>query len=479
MRTKKRHHSSHRHHQQQPQNFGSQTVLAHAISTDGNGIAKGDDGIFIFVKYLLPQEKAQVKILEQKATYKKAVIAKLETESADRTTPKCPYYFECGGCQIQHIQWEKQTQYKINWFFETLKRVGKWDVENIFSAEKKLSVVYLKDHHYRRRIRLHFNGKSLGFRQKSSHQIIDIEHCLTASENLNKKIPFIRKKLHSIFASFVGKVRECEIEITQGDDGRVLYHMASSSCDSRQVEIDFLKAVEKEFEIQKDQLVILKHPQLGKFKVKKQSFVQPHLNCADSYYDKMKSCLQKYLKQYQSNHKKISDPLSFWDLYAGSGIFTGLGHFVGTDLGLNVHCIGVEGVPEAIESLKNNYKDFLKLDSAVKPQNDRMIEAKLQDVSEFLDDQFSQLSSRCLTAGSRPDIVILDPPRSGAGIENMQKLVEICKKHALIMYLACDAASFARDTQILLEGGFHLTDVTLFDAFAQTTHYEVLGCFQR
>ncbi len=69
---------------------------------------------------------------------------------------------ECGGCQIQHIKQENQISTKIQWFFETLKRVGKWDSEHIAAAEKRISLVYLKTDHYRRRIRLHFDGKNLG-----------------------------------------------------------------------------------------------------------------------------------------------------------------------------------------------------------------------------------------------------------------------------------------------------------------------------
>ena len=61
----------------------------------------------------------------------------------------------------------------------------------------------------------------------------------------------------------------------------------------------------------------------------------------------------------------------------------------------------------------------------------------------------------------------------------MQKIVEICAKNALILYLACDPASFARDSRVLLEGGFQLTNLTLFDSFGHTTHYEVLGCFEK
>ncbi|MBX9838903.1 MAG: hypothetical protein K2X69_11400, partial [Silvanigrellaceae bacterium] len=72
-----------------------------------------------------------------------------------------------------------------------------------------------------------------------------------------------------------------------------------------------------------------------------------------------------------------------------------------------------------------------------------------------------------------------DPPRSGCGIATMQKIVEICSKKALVLYLACDPASFARDTRVLLEGGFKIKNLSLFDSFGHTIHYEVLGCFEK
>lgn len=461
MRTKKKHTFSHK-----PQlNLGSQNVVAHSIATDSRAIAKGEDGIVIFVKDLLPGEKALVKIVEQKATYKKAVISKLESQSAHRVTPKCPYYSECGGCQIQHINPEYQAQYKINWFLETLKRVGKWDTEWIDLAQKKLSVVYLKNEYYRRRIRLHFNGKDLGFRQSQSHHIINIEHCLTAGQNLNKNISVLKQKLNSIFSSLRGKAHECEIEVTQDDDSRIIYHLVHLSCADNETKDVFIKTFLKDLDIQRDQLITLHHPQIGKFKIKKESFVQPHMNCIESYYNKMKFALHDHMKKALKSNKYASKNFTFWDLYAGSGVFTSLGHFVGVELGLNIQCTGVDGVAEAIESLKHNHKDL-------------PIAAKTQDVSQFLDEQFQKNKKEQQPKG-QVDIVCLDPPRTGAGIENMQKIVELCRKNALVMYLACDAASFARDTQILLEGGFHLSHVTVFDAFAQTIHYEILGCFER
>lgn len=466
MRTKRKNHS--RISKPPEQDLGVCSVQAQSLATDGSAIARGDDGIVVFVKQMLPTEKAIVKITTQKATYKKAALLKLEQRSDQRVQPACVYYDQCGGCQIQHIQPERQMQYKLQWFIETLRRIGKWEENDWRQAEKTCSAVTLKSDHYRRRIRLHFNGKALGFRKQESHHIVPIKHCLITAQGLNDQLSSIAEKLAKIFATLAGKVSECEIEVTQGDDEKIIYHLAHMQCQSDKAKKEFEDFFIKEFKIQKDQMLALQHPDLGKFKIRPQSFVQPHEHSIASYCQHIKSCFSDHLSQWCTD-KKFDKTKSMlcWDLYAGSGFFTSLAYLAGKDLGLNIQSIGIEGICEAIESLKKKHKGL-------------PVDGLCQDVTKFIDAQFDSYCDPAQKQNmQRPSLVILDPPRSGAGIQNMQKLVELCEQRALVLYLACDGASFARDTSILLEGGFKLKNLFLFDAFAQTVHYEVLGCFER
>lgn len=176
----------------------------------------------------------------------------------------------------------------------------------------------------------------------------------------------------------------------------------------------------------------------------------------------MQENLESFLEKIKMESNKT---LIAWDLYAGAGVFTALPFFASKRNNFNIECIGVEGIKEAIDSLKANCKNL-------------PIQGHVQDVEDFINEQFKQKIEK-QNQYSGVNILILDPPRAGCNIATMQKIVEICAKKTLVMYLACDPASFARDTRVLLEGGFKIKSLRLFDSFAHTIHYEVLGCFTR
>ncbi len=448
--------------------FEKETITAFGLSTDGRAIGRSNDNVIVFIKDMLPEETAKVEIISKKSNYKNAILSKLETASSYRVTPPCIYANHCGGCQLQHISQNMQTEYKVKWFFETLKRIGKWNETYIKESEKIISIVFLKRENYRRRIRLHFDGKNLGFKEPNSNKVIDINHCLITSLNINDKIKFIKENLLKSFKEIQEKIftqkLECEIEATESDDGKVILHLASFLIESSN-EIDkFIKIFEKNLEINNEQGIHLKHPELPRFKIKKQSFVQPHMDCIKFYYQHMQECIDLFLKKF-INHTNQKDKILAWDLYSGAGVFTSLPYFSGKRHNLEVECLGVEGIKEAIDSLNYNHKNYPIL-------------GYVQDVENFIESQF-QLKVSNINQFVGAHIIILDPPRAGCGIAIMQKIVEVCNKKALILYLACDPASFARDTRVLLEGGFKIKNLSLFDSFGYTTHYEVLGCFEK
>lgn len=439
-----------------------ENITAYALSTDGKAIGRGEDQIVVFVPNLLPGEKAKVEVIKKKANYKIATLAKLETSAPYRTTPPCQYNEHCGGCQLQHISPEFQSEFKLQWLFETLKRIGKWEVRHISEAERKIEIVYLRREHYRRRVRLHFDGKHLGFKQNSSNKVTDIKHCYISANKINQKIEFIRVNLLKIVTELNHKSWECEIEVTVSDDEKVILHIADLTINDKNLnKNELLKTLEKNLNIVSDQNISLKHPDLPKFKIKKQSFVQPHLDCIQYYYKYLSQNISAFI---QKNKESITNFKAI-DLYAGAGIFTGIPYFAGKPHKIEIDCLGVEGVPEAIDSLNNNYKNY-------------PVRGITQDVDQFIEQQF-QLKLQDPDNYSDFHILILDPPRAGCTIANMQKIVEICAKNTLVLYLACDPASFARDSRVLLEGGFKLTSLTLFDSFGHTTHYETLGCFEK
>lgn len=273
--------------------LGKDNVISYTLSTDAKGIARLEDGSIVFVEDLLPGEKALIKIHAQKSTYKRATVLNRENDSEHRATPPCPYYSKCGGCQLQHVKQEKQIDFKIQWFFETLKRVGKWDTSHISLAEKKTSFVYLKTDNYRRRIRLHFDGKNLGFHGSESNQIVPIDSCFIARKKINEKISYLKDKLISFNTSQSIPGLEFDIELTESDDEKVLFNFVNiNSKEPNSTKIK--QALNTHFDLQEDQLIHLKHPVLKKFKLKKESFIQPHFDAVECYYEHISNCVDSF-----------------------------------------------------------------------------------------------------------------------------------------------------------------------------------------
>ena len=125
--------------------------------------------------------------------------------------------------------------------------------------------------------------------------------------------------------------------------------------------------------------------------------------------------------------------------------------------------LGVEGIGPSMASFQKIYEEY-------------PISGECDDVFSFIDKKFKNITSGLDEPVS---VVIVDPPRSGFGLEASQKLVEICDKTCFIAFLACDPATFARDSRIFIQAGFKISECFLFDAFAQTPHYELLICFER
>ena len=396
--------------QNTPKKFDRESIETFAIATDGRAIGRGEDNIVVFVKDMLPNEKAKVEIISKKSNYKNATLYKLENPSPHRVEPPCFYANQCGGCQLQHISQNMQTEFKTKWFFETLKRIGKWNETYIKESEKIISIVFLKRENYRRRVRFHFDGKNLGFKQNSSNKVTNIDRCLITSEKINQKIDFIKTNLINSFKEIKDKNFECEIEVTESDDDKVILHIANLSLENIKEKSNIIKVIEKNLEINNEQSIHLKHPELPRFKLKKQSFVQPHMDCIKYYYLHMKENIDHFLEKYQNKPNKIAA----WDLYSGAGVFTSLPYFAGKRNQIEIDCTGVEGIKEAIDSLNYNHKNY-------------PITGVVQDVEQFIEVQFQKkIANPAEYLGA--SILILDPPRAGCGIATMQKIVEVCSK---------------------------------------------------
>lgn len=175
------------------------------LSNLGLGIGR-HNGWVIMVPLVIPGERAIVRIFKNNADYSEGDLVRITRSSEFRVEPKCKYFEECGGCQYQHMNVESQRTWKRNQVIQLLTRIGK--LENITVNPAKGSDDY---YGYRSKITPHYDSlKSvsdlkIGFQQRGTNRIIDIEECIIATNTINEKYAQTRCELGEKFSETLPK----------------------------------------------------------------------------------------------------------------------------------------------------------------------------------------------------------------------------------------------------------------------------------
>ena len=193
------------------------TVTVNDLDPFGQGVAR-HQGKALFVGGVLPQEQAEVVLVEDKKQYARAQVKRRLTDSPQRQAPRCPHFGVCGGCQQQHASITLQQQSKR----AALARLMKREVDEIIAGEPW---------GYRRRARLSLNYQpktqqlQMGFRQASDKAIVDVVQCPVLVPQLEALLPAVRECLSALSAL------RClgHVELVLADNGplMVLRHTAA------------------------------------------------------------------------------------------------------------------------------------------------------------------------------------------------------------------------------------------------------------
>ncbi|MBF0494864.1 MAG: class I SAM-dependent RNA methyltransferase [Candidatus Omnitrophica bacterium] len=158
--------------------------VIHSLAFGGDGVGK-IEGKVCFVEGALPGEDVSFAVTKETPKFVKGYMTKIHTSSPDRIKPECIYYEECGGCQLQHLSYEKEVYYKKEQVKELLKRLGGEIVEKDIEITPSE-----RPYNYRTSITLHRSNLGYGFYKRDNRTILPIKKCVLADEHLNKKLPF-------------------------------------------------------------------------------------------------------------------------------------------------------------------------------------------------------------------------------------------------------------------------------------------------
>jgi 23S rRNA (uracil1939-C5)-methyltransferase len=416
-------------------------VLIESVAFKGYGVAR-IDGKVAFVPYTLTGDEAWIEITGEKKKYSTARLIQISKPSPGRVNPPCPYFGTCGGCQWQHIDYSIQAERKKEILGEILKRLG-----GLMEIPSISVVPSPKPYDYRARVQLKVKGKAMGYYQERSHQIVDIDRCPISHPLVNQIIQKLREHLDALL-----RMEEIEINVSpQERRGVLLIHPHSYE----QGLEPFMKEILQSHPIlsgiaivQKEGHHLLGDPSLN-FTIplsQEREKRELKLRISPGSFSQVNPEQNQRLVQTVLQFSEVDEEDRIFDLYAGAGNLT-------LPLAMGAReVLGIEENRMALEDAQfNAERNGMK--------NCHFIQGRVEDV--FLD-----------WKRETPDLIVLDPPRTGCKTILDQVVRWRPKK---IIYVSCEPTTFARDLRLFSERGYSLQNLSLIDMFPQTFHIEAVG----
>ncbi|MEA4926960.1 MAG: 23S rRNA (uracil(1939)-C(5))-methyltransferase RlmD [Syntrophomonadaceae bacterium] len=409
------------------------------LTHSGEGVAR-IEGKATFVPFTIPGETVDVKIVEEKKSFQRARLENVVNPSPDRVAPPCLYYFSCGGCSYQHVQYPRQLELKRQVVREALKRIGGIEIE--------VNPVLGMDNpwHYRNKVEWHTWQKSgqlvMGYYLNDSRRLMDISSCLLISSEMQEYSNFIREHGEEL------KLPDnCEIVVRQSSASRELMLIFIGSGASQ---IDFARMLNFReaasiYSIEEgisrlhygDQTLPETLDGID-YQISPLSFFQVNHRQTE----KMLGIIRDYVRLESSDN--------VLDAYCGTG-----------SIALNL--AGSARLVVGVEAFKSAVKDAKRNAFHNHVANCKFIKGPCEDIVPGLEEHFHA--------------VILDPPRAGCKEKLLEAIIK--NKPKKIIYVSCNPATLARDLAVLVQGQYAVEQVQPIDMFPQTSHVEVVCLLER
>ena len=440
-------------------------VTVTGLGSTGEGVGKVN-GFTVFAHGGLPGETVKVKLESVKKTYAMGRVVDILQTSADRCEPVCPIYEECGGCQLQHLNYEAQLKIKTQQVKDALTRIGHLKHVEVLPTLRATEPTF-----YRNKMQFPVattEGQlEIGCFAAATHRVVDVNNCFIQKEKNNKIIGVVREWMQKYHIPAynedkgTGIVRHVmgRVGVHTGDVMVVLvtatYDIPHEKEQTKMLRDNipglksFIQNINKRHTNVimglKDRVIYGKstiRDTLGtlKFNISAQSFFQVNSEQAEKLYNKA-------VEFAGLTGKEI-----VFDVYCGTGTIS---------LFLAKHAkavYGIEIVPPAITDARRNAED------------------NHCDNATFLLGDAAQKLPELLEQGIKPDVVLLDPPRAGCEERVLSSIVHVKPKR--IVYVSCNPSTLARDLAYLSSHGYDVPMVQPVDMFPQTAHVECVALIE-
>ncbi|MBP3608821.1 MAG: 23S rRNA (uracil(1939)-C(5))-methyltransferase RlmD [Lachnospiraceae bacterium] len=456
------------------------TITIEDIGNDGEGIGRYE-GYTLFVKGAVVGDVAKVKVLKAKKTYGYAKLEELLTASPDRVTPRCPVAGRCGGCQLQHIAYERQLAYKADKVKNCLARIGGIPMEKLEQLMEP--IIGMEEPYYYRNKAQYPVGTDkegrpvMGFYASHSHNIIECMDC-AIQEPVNAVILPVIKEF----------MQEKKISAYEEESGKGLLRHVLTRVGFTTKEVMLCLIINGKKVPFVDELVEKVSAVVENFKdfngtggYLLKSFCL-NVNTAKTNVILGQEIIpvygETYITDYIGDIKYQISPLSFyqvnpkqtvklyekaleyaglsgdetvWDLYCGIGTIS---LFLAQKA---KQVYGVEIIPQAIEDAKNNARIN-----------------GLTNAEFFVGAAEDVMPAKYRESGGtmKADVICVDPPRKGCE-ESLLDTVAAMEPERIV-YVSCDPATLARDVKYLGEKGYEVKKVCPVEQFGHSFHVETV-----
>jgi len=404
-----------------------------AVAAGGGCVARAPDGRVVFVRHSLPGERVIACVTATTSSFLRADAVEILTPSVDRVPPPCPHAGpgRCGGCDFQHVEQGAQRRLKAFRVAEQLARVA--------GIERTVAVEPVDGDagglHWRTRVRLAADKEgAVGFRKHRSHELERVDDCPVAAPKV--------AATGALAARWPG-VSELEV-VTGSGPGQALIAVTPRGRGApRLPEGDLGPGVGLVVrrKVVRPPGAVQARVRGRTYRISAGVFWQVHAGAAAALLDAVLAVVG------DCRGARVVD------LFAGAGLFSvPLAEAAGPEGAV----LAVERDPRACADARHNGAGLANLEVTRAEVTPRLV----------------------ATALGRPDVVVLDPARQGAGAPVMLALAAHAGTVKKIVYVACDPSSFARDLRVLLDEGWGLAELRAFDIFPMTEHVELVAVIE-
>ncbi len=439
------------------------TVTIESLNSEGAGVGRINEEV-VFIPYALPGETVKTLIIKTAKNYAVGKQLSVITPSKDRVLPPCPYFFRCGGCDFQHLNYSAQLSLKTSAALRNLQKLSgvaltcsqTIPAESIWNYRNKAQFPIGTDK---------AGNPVLGFFSARSHNIVPIENCMLQEKRCNLVIPAIKKAIkrsgNSVYNEIrhKGTLRHCIVRT--GKYGLMVILVTNETLVKTDIlirtlrdELPEMTALIQNINTQKGNVILGRECRI----LWGNGFIEDEF-CDIRFRLKPLAFLQVNSFQAQKLYTLVTELAALtgnetvFDAYCGIGIMSLM-------LAKNAKkVIGVEIVPEAIETAEES--------------------ARINNIHNayFYTGACEDVLPTLIKNGEIPDILVVDPPRAGCE-KNLLDVVAQAEIQKII-YVSCNPATLARDIKILVENGYHCSPVTFVDLFCQTKHIETVALLSR